>query len=148
VRRVTEKRYWRSVVSSTFHGRDIFAPIAGWLSRGVAGACFGLETQDWVRLEFPACDIGESEIIGEVMFIDDFGNVITSIPETAMPARGTVRHGKENVATRVHTYADGRPGELAYLVSSSGFMEIAVVQGNAARRLGARPGDTVHVQRG
>jgi S-adenosylmethionine hydrolase len=145
VRRLTEKRYWRSVVSSTFHGRDIFAPVASWLSRGVAGECFGPEIQDWVRLKFPVCATGNSEIVGEVMFIDDFGNVISSIPEKTVPARATVRHAKETVTGRVQTYADGQAGELVYLISSSGFLEIAEVQGNAALRLGARLGDTVHV---
>jgi S-adenosylmethionine hydrolase len=79
------------------------------------------------------------------MFIDDFGNVITSIPETVLPTRATVRHGQETIATRLRAYADGQPGELVYLVSSSGFLEITVVQGNAARRLRAQLGDIVHV---
>jgi S-adenosylmethionine hydrolase len=145
VRHITESRYWRNSVSSTFHGRDILAPVAGWLSRGVAPECFGPEIQDWVRLQLPACDIGTTEIAGEVMFIDDFGNVITSIPENAVPARATVRHGKETMVRRLRSYADGQAGELVYLISSSGYLEIAQVQGNAARQLSARVGDTVHV---
>jgi S-adenosylmethionine hydrolase len=145
VRRLTEERYWRNQVSSTFHGRDIFAPVAGWLSRGVAAECFGPPTQEWVRLPLPACEIGASEVVGEVMFIDDFGNVITSIPESAVPARATVQHGKESVTRRLEAYADGQAGELGYLISSSGFLEITAAYGNAARRLSARVGDTVHV---
>jgi len=146
VRQVTESRYWRNAVSPTFHGRDIFAPVAGWLSRGVAAECFGPETSSWVRLGLPACDIGTEEIVGEVMFIDDFGNVISSIPENAVPAGARVQHGQEIVTRRLQTYADAQTGELVYLMSSSGFLEIAEVQGNAARRLGARPGDAVHVK--
>jgi S-adenosyl-L-methionine hydrolase (adenosine-forming) len=145
VRHVTERRYWRSAVSSTFHGRDIFAPVAGWLSRGVAAECFGPEIQDWVRLPLPACHIGASQITGEVMFIDDFGNVVTSIPENAVPPRATVRHGKESISRRLRTYAEGQSRELVYLISSSGFLEIAEVEGNAAQRLSARVGDIIHV---
>jgi S-adenosylmethionine hydrolase len=147
VRQVTERRYWRNAVSSTFHGRDIFAPVAGWLSRGLAAECFGPETAEWVRLQWPACQIDSSEITGEVMFIDDFGNVITSIPEGAVPAQATVQHGKESVTRRLKTYADGQAGELVYLMSSSGFLEIAQVEGNAALWLGARPGDIVRLLR-
>jgi S-adenosylmethionine hydrolase len=147
VRRATETRYWRQRVSATFHGRDIFAPVAGWLSRGVAAECFGREISEWMRLPLPACQIEANEIVGEIIFIDDFGNVITSIPENAVPARARVQHGNETVGRRLKTYADGQAGELGYLMSSSGFLEIAQVQGNAARRLGVRPGDTVHVRK-
>jgi S-adenosylmethionine hydrolase len=145
VRRVTERSYWRSEVSSTFHGRDIFAPVAGWLSRGIAPECFGQETKEWVRLPFPGCDLRATEIIGAVVFIDDFGNVVTSIPEKVVPPSATVRHGTQSISRRVRTYAEGQAGELVCLIGSSGFLEIAEVQGHAARRLNARAGDAVHV---
>jgi S-adenosylmethionine hydrolase len=136
---VTERRFWRPVVSPTFHGRDIFAPVAGYLSLGINPAELGPPAGDWARLAWPAPVRSADHLAGEVIFVDHFGNLISNVPDSALSACGArdlhVRVGETTVARRVRTYADAAPGELVALVSSSGLLEVAVIRGNAARRL-------------
>src|SRR5262249_51694809 len=84
VRRVTTTKYWRQTVSATFHGRDLLAPIAGHLSLGVDPPQFGPVESEWIRIETPMPKVGANQIRGEVLFIDDFGNLITNIPARAI----------------------------------------------------------------
>src|SRR5438128_2566059 len=77
--RLTERRFWRESVSATFHGRDILAPVAGHLSRGLPPDELGPRTSQWVTLNLPAPRPGAKRIEGEVVFVDDFGNLITNI---------------------------------------------------------------------
>ncbi|MFN4257744.1 MAG: S-adenosyl-l-methionine hydroxide adenosyltransferase family protein [Gemmataceae bacterium] len=135
VRRLIETAYWRSNVSATFHGRDIFAPVAGWLSRGLDPQALGPLTTEWVSLPKPALEPTVNGWRGEVVFIDHFGNLITNIPGAALATAQTILMDNREVANRVRTYADAAPGTLVALVSSGGWLEIAVVQGNAAQRL-------------
>ena len=87
VRHITAERYFLQPVSQTFHGRDIFAPVAGWLSKGVAPAEFGPEISDYVRLPLPAVErVGENSLRGVVLKVDKFGNLITNISEQDAPA--------------------------------------------------------------
>jgi S-adenosyl-L-methionine hydrolase (adenosine-forming) len=151
VRRLAEPRYWRPEVSSTFHGRDVFAPAAAHLSLGVDPALFGPVMSDWVRLDFPEPVLSPNLLTGEVVFVDRFGNLITNIPATACadwpvrPARVTV--ADREVTQRVRTYGQAPAGTLVALISSVGTLEVAVVQGNAACELGLSTGAPVCVQR-
>ena len=87
VRHVTAERYFLQPVSQTFHGRDVFSPVAGWLSKGVAPAEFGPEISDYVRLALPAVErVGENSLRGVVLKVDKFGNLITNISEQEAPA--------------------------------------------------------------
>ena len=87
VRHVTAERYFLQPVSQTFHGRDVFSPVAGWLSKGVAPAEFGPEISDYVRLSLPVVErIGENSLRGVVLKVDKFGNLITNISEQDAPA--------------------------------------------------------------
>src|SRR5208337_881897 len=87
VRQVTAERYFLQPVSQTFHGRDVFAPVAGWLSKGVAPAEFGPQISDYVRLPLPAVErIGDNTLRGVVLKVDKFGNLITNINDQAAPA--------------------------------------------------------------
>lgn len=148
--RVTERRYWRPEVSATFHGRDIFAPVAGHLSRGLDPRQLGPVTSEWVQLQSPAPVLGPERLAGEVIFVDDFGNLLTNIPGAAFTAlqdravRITV--AGHQVPRRVRTYGEAEPGSLVALVSSNGSLEVAVTQGSAAARLGVRAGAQVEVQ--
>src|SRR5271169_1125677 len=82
VRHVTAERYFLQPVSRTFHGRDVFSPVAGWLSKGVAPADFGPEITDYVRLPFPAVEhISTNEVRGGIVKVDKFGNLITNLSE-------------------------------------------------------------------
>jgi S-adenosylmethionine hydrolase len=148
-RRLSEPCYWRTSVSATFHGRDILAPVAGWLSRGLNPEKLGPLVSEWIQLQLPAPKLTENRLSGEVVFIDHYGNLISNIPGepfailTTRPVRITIA-GQE-INRRVRTYAEADPGTLVALVSSSGRLEVAVVQGNAAQRLTAKIGDPVIV---
>jgi S-adenosylmethionine hydrolase len=150
--RVSEPRFWRSPVSDTFHGRDIFAPVAAHLSRGTPPGALGPPVTDWVRLRVPMPYVGADRLAGEVVFVDHFGNLITNIPGSALkdfpPTATRVTVGDHEVPRPVRTYAETEPGTLVALVSSSGGMlEVAVNQGSAARILRAGVGTRVEVAR-
>jgi S-adenosylmethionine hydrolase len=149
VRRIENPRYGRPHISATFHGRDILAPVAGWLSRGLDPANLGTVTNDWVRLRLPEPSRTDGHVSGEVVFVDRFGNLITNIPGDWLPELGVgatcVMVGSEAVTHRVRTYADAELGTAAALVSSFGTLEIGVVQGNAAERLKAGLGTPVKI---
>lgn len=147
VRRLEEPRWWRQPVSATFHGRDILAPVAGHLSLGLDPRTLGPMTTEWIRLDRRQPIAGPDSLTGAVEFVDHFGNLITNLPGDVLitqderPLRITVS-GQE-VARRVRTYAEAKPGTLVALVSSTGMLEVAVVQGNAADQLQATVGTEV-----
>jgi S-adenosylmethionine hydrolase len=151
VRRLAEPGYWRTPVSATFHGRDILAPVAGWLSRGLNPDLLGPTIDDWIRLEWPVPLLGPDRLAGEVLFVDRFGNLITNIPGSAVAAlssqRVRITVGPEEVVRQVRTYAEAEPGTPVALISSAGLLEVAVNQGHAAQRLGAALGTPVNVAR-
>src|SRR5262249_51335483 len=107
----------------------------------------GPEVSDWVRLEWPKAAIGKTAVRGQVIFVDHFGNLITNIPASAIHSPPAILMlGKQSIRRRFHwvrTYADAKPHSLAALVSSADTVEIAVVQGNAAKKLRAEVGTPV-----
>ncbi|MBY0524130.1 MAG: SAM-dependent chlorinase/fluorinase [Gemmataceae bacterium] len=148
VRRLTERRYWREPVSNTFHGRDILAPVAAHLSLGIAADQLGPQVAAYVQLQTPVphFDPQRSLWSGEVAFIDAFGNLISNIPATTLgdgPAR--IEVNGHPVPRRVRTYGEADPGALVALVSSTGMLEVAVVQGHAANYLNVKVGAPVAV---
>lgn len=147
--RVSEPRFFRPVVSATFHGRDIFAPVAAYLSLGMNPADLGPVVTRWHELRWPAPTRTADSISGEVIFVDHFGNLISNISGSVMahlPASTRVAIAGGIPTRRVRTYAEAPRGELVSLISSSGLLEVAVVQGNAAQQLGARVGTPVQVE--
>jgi S-adenosylmethionine hydrolase len=128
-RAVTNRGLFLENVSSTFHGRDIFAPVAARLARGLPSERVGPRIRSIVRL--PRTN-------GRVVWIDRFGNVVTDLP----PGPTRLRFRGRRIPV-VPTYAAARRGRLVAVVGSSGTLEIAAVEGNAARRLGARVGEAV-----
>lgn len=145
VYRLAERRYWRSTVSATFHGRDILAPVAGHLSLGVRPDELGPSVAEWARLALPEPFVMTEGLRGEVVVVDDFGNLVTNI-RLELPA-GPVRIAGTTVSQRVRTYGEAEPGTLVALIGSTGRLEIAVVNGSAARRLGVGAGTSVQVDR-
>lgn len=145
--RLAEPRWWRQPVSATFHGRDILAPVAAHLSLGVAPEALGPPLGEWVRLESRPPRPTAHGLAGEVVFVDQFGNLITNIPGNAVAEMSLLlRVAGRPVPRRVRTYAEAAPGELVALTGSDGLLEIAVVQGNAAQMLGAGVGTSVQVE--
>lgn len=147
VHELTEPAYRRAEVSPTFHGRDILAPAAGHLSLGLDPGRLGPRVAQWVSLPLP-CPVADGhEVHGEVLFVDHFGNLITNVRASTLPAEGPAEVVVEKAPVRrwVRTYGEASPGELVALISSGGFLEIAVAQGDASRRLGVRRGAAVRV---
>lgn len=148
IRTLTERRFWRPVVSATFHGRDVFAPVAAYLARGLPPAELGpLHTQP-VQLALPTAVCDAQTCSGEIQFIDDFGNLITNIPAaevSQLPAWVVIGNREPLHLPWVRTYGDAPVGTLVCLFSSDGFLEIAQVQGNAARRLQVHVGEPVRL---
>jgi S-adenosylmethionine hydrolase len=142
--RLTNPAFRRRVVSRTFHGRDVFAPAAGNLSLGLDPINLGPIVSDWKQLHIPGVEIRPNEVHGEVVFVDDFGNLITNIPPNVA---GTAVIGEVEVTQRVSAYGEAPAGTLVMLTSSFDTLEIAEVQGNAARRLGAQVGTPIVLRR-
>src|SRR5262249_10232528 len=128
------------------HGRDILAPVAGHLSLGLDPHLLGPAVQEWAVLESRPVEVRPEGLVGEVVFVDDFGNLITNLPGTVLddPER-CVFVGEEHVGTQVRTYADAVPGTPIALRSSTDHLEIAITQGNAAARLQAGVGTPVRI---
>jgi S-adenosylmethionine hydrolase len=148
--RLTERRFWRPTVSSTFHGRDILAPVAAHLSLGEDPRNLGQPFDDWVRLETPSPAIEPDRLVGEVIFIDHFGNLITNIPGEAFARmhdrQAQIMVGDQEVACRVRAYGEADIGTLVALVSSADLLEVAMTGGSAQKKLGARIGTPVSVR--
>jgi S-adenosyl-L-methionine hydrolase (adenosine-forming) len=133
--------------SSTFHGRDLFAPVAAFLAGGGELAALGPEVADPVRLPWPRAVRDGEEVRGECLVADAFGNVATSIRDTDLAPRLAPRVDVAGALARfVVTYGEGRPGELLAMIGSSGRLELAVREGSAAARLGAFRGAPVRVR--
>jgi S-adenosylmethionine hydrolase len=134
--------FWRVLEpSASFHGRDIFGPVAAHLARGVPLEQVGTPVDDLVRSALPSSD-GR---VGEVIHVDIYGNLVTSVLASNLPARFDVRVNGQT-ARGVAYYADAPPGALLALVGSSGLLEISVRDGNAAQVTGALRGTPVSVQ--
>lgn len=149
---LTERRFWLPEVSATFHGRDIFAPSAAWLARGTALHEFGraLTTLTTAQLSLPV-PLGARELQGQIIHIDRFGNCITNITEEhlykhELGQRIVVQIIDQQLPGLFRTYMDGPPGTPMCLIGSSGHVELAVFNGNAAQYLGVAIGDKLRVR--
>ena len=153
VRHITAERYFLQPVSQTFHGRDIFSPVAGWLSKGVAPTEFGPEIADYLRLPLPAVRHGEPDhLCASVLKVDKFGNLITNLSELDVPAlfssaapRVKLRIAGCIVTRMCRSYAEGGEEEFFVIVGSSGYLEIAARQASAAQKLCVGVGEPIAV---
>ncbi|MGE0755993.1 MAG: S-adenosyl-l-methionine hydroxide adenosyltransferase family protein [Pirellulaceae bacterium] len=147
---ITNRLYFSPEVSATFHGRDIMAPVAAHLSLGLHPERLGPRLAALVQIPAVEPTVKVNLIHGQVLWIDSFGNVITNITTRHLalgPAGApvTVGFGEHRITGIVTTYGQSTPGSLVALIGSSGRLELAVVNGNAASLLAARPDDPVHV---
>lgn len=143
------RNFWRSSVSSTFHGRDIMAPIAAHLSLGVSLHQIGTAATDPVLLDVSSPHFEGRQLTGKIINIDRFGNLITDISLAILrqipTAELVVRIEQREVAGISQTYGQRPSGTLVALVGSKGQLELAVVNGNAAAETGALIADAVVV---
>jgi len=149
---LTSEHYFLQPVSKTFHGRDIFAPVAAWLTKSWQSSAFGEPITDFVRFSLPKPKAEGNTIKGVVLKIDHFGNLMTNLtPENAPSiftesAKFTIRVGNSAVTKIAPTFAAGAAGEPLAIVGSSGYLEIAVNRGSAARTLATARGAEVTVE--
>jgi S-adenosyl-L-methionine hydrolase (adenosine-forming) len=148
VRHITADHYWLKPVSNTFHGRDIFAPVAAWLSKGVEADNFGEVIVDYVKINLPRParlrQAGGLRVEGEVLRVDKFGNLITNltpgdIPEVLAenPPPFRIVINQREITSLRRSFAEGPPSEVFAILGSSGFIEIGTNRGSAAEALDA-----------
>ena len=153
VRHVTGEHYFLQPVSQTFHGRDIFSPVAAYLAKGVDPMKFGDEVTDFVRFSAPKPKpANEHTLRGVVLKVDRFGNLITNItPQDAPmlfganPSGFKIVLGSREITEIKESYAQGTPGEVFVILGSMGFLEIAANRGAAAQLLGVGKGTEVNI---
>ena len=135
-------------ISTTFHGRDIFAPAATYLDKGTKPNEFGPEIKNPVLPLFPAVERSNNVLTGEVLYIDGFGNIITNIQEKNMLNSQIFNVKLTEVSVKIKfakAYAEAEPNEPIVLVGSYGFVEIAINKGNAADKFNVKVGDKITV---
>jgi S-adenosylmethionine hydrolase len=146
---LTNSRYHLSPVSYTFHGRDIFAPAAAHLARGIPLAELGQPLTEIITFPIPRPQIRpDGTIVGQVIHVDRFGNLITSITSKDLvdhspPGGSVVKIKGQSIRGIVNTYAEVTPGKLLALIGSEGHLEISVSGSSASQTLAAKAGDEV-----
>jgi S-adenosylmethionine hydrolase len=149
LREVTNQNYFLPELSRTFEGRDKMAPVAAWLSRGISCEEFGPEATSYKKLKVEKPQIKKEEIIGHILYIDKFGNLITNIPEGMLELLQK-KTGKKTFRLSVvdreitsfeQSYTSVEKGDLLFLVGSLGLIEIAAKESSAAQKLKIKYGD-------
>jgi S-adenosylmethionine hydrolase len=153
---IEEKKYFLSDRSRTFHGRDVFAPVAAHISAGVSIDAFGPRVRSMKRILHSLPRIPTSgRIEGEIVHVDSFGNLITNIDEETIRKvfprinkRGLVIHcGGRSIHGLSDAYGEAKRGQALALIGSYGLMELAVRDGSASVTLGTKRGGAVTVER-
>lgn len=141
-------------LSSTFHGRDLFAPAAAMCARGEAGLLRGGPLEPHLLAQVYPSRKGEGLLHGHILHVDRFGNCISSLHRSDLASLGaedrelTIRCGSFRATGLLATYSEAAPGEPLCLIGSSGFLEIAVREGNAAAALGIGTGHELEAAAG
>jgi len=146
---LTNTEYFLATRSHTFHGRDVFAPVAAHVSLGIAPEQLGPSLTTMEQLTLPRVEYSEAGLTGNVIYIDHFGNLITNISETDLQpfSKENLLVSIDNVRIQgvVASYAAVEIGAPAALINSWGMLEVAVRNGSAAQRLGVLSGHPVHL---
>jgi len=144
--------YHLKPTSATFHGRDIFAPVAGYLSLGIPAHDFGTKINSLNRLAWPEVIRAEGAIQGRIVYVDRFGNLITNVQERDLKSlqreRVTISIGEVTIQGLSTNYHAGAERGYVALINSWGLLEISLFGGNAQLGSGAKAGDSVHIQGG
>jgi S-adenosylmethionine hydrolase len=150
VRALQNKAYFLKSVSQTFHGRDVFAPVAAHLARGVSIAKLGPAITDFVRLDWPEPKAYGKSVQGEVIYIDKFGNAITNFAaatvENLSGKHFEILKGRKRICAIGTHYQSVRARQAVAVPGSSGYLEIAVNGGNASAILGLHVEDPIEVR--
>jgi hypothetical protein len=150
---ITSREYTRPKISRTFHGRDIFSYAAAYVAKGISPYKFGPEIHDYVIPEFAKPHFKENELFGEIVHVDDFGNVITNISEKDLEKIGVhegcllqVKLGGKALKIKLcSAYGEVHVQSPLTIIDSSDFLEVAVNQGEAAKAFNVKTGDFIQV---
>jgi S-adenosylmethionine hydrolase len=151
IHEITNPRLMLPRVSNTFHGRDIFAPAAAHLANGVHPAEFGSEISDAVKPDFTKVTLRKDVLVGEVLHVDNFGNIITNIGEKEIARirmKDVVNVELPNQKLRLKlckAYGEAKTQEPLALIGSHNYLEMAINQGNAAEKFKVSPGDKIKI---
>ena len=156
VRELTARHYFLGDVSSTFHGRDVFSPVAARLTAGVEPSALGPHIQDYVRLGIPQpWWVTDEEIQGEIIYIDRFGNLASNISESLIGHRIASSQTRDKVNIEMGSvdiqglnsfYGERSPGEPGAVINSWGYLEVYLNLGNATQSLGIGKGQSLRVR--
>jgi len=147
---LTQQKYFLPKVSMTFHGRDIFAPVAAHLSLGIKPNAFGYEINSLEKIGFQKPIIKEGKLLGEIFHFDTFGNLVSNIDKEKLFQfiKGrpfVIRAGRKTIHGLKKGYWEGKKGEPIALLGSGGFLEISIREGNAQKVLKVKRGDRIIV---
>jgi S-adenosyl-L-methionine hydrolase (adenosine-forming) len=147
---LNNERYFLPQVRPTFHGRDLFAPVAAHLSLGMKPESFGVEIEAWEELNVNRPEPKGKELAGEIIHIDTFGNLVSNIDEQTLFGftKGrpfSVKVGRGSFPGLKRGYWEGKRGEVIALIGSGGFLEISVREGNAQKKLKVKKTGRVRV---
>jgi S-adenosylmethionine hydrolase len=145
--KVSKKKYFLADLSTTFHARDIFAPVAAYLSLGVDVSEFGSPAKQCSKLLLPQSKEARNKLTGEIIHIDRFGNLISNMEVDRLYKKhiATIRVGKRLFNQLSRSYSEIPIGKVGALIGSSGLLEIAVNQGSAQNALKAKIGTSVEI---
>ena len=149
---ISSSHYFLPMSGSTFHGRDIFAPVAAWLSKGVDSHKFGEEIYDYIKIPSPKPSLSNNTITGEIVSIDNFGNAISNIKRDDLPkpASGEYRNNFRIIYNNeglqlVNYYAENKSPCLSSIINSFGHIELFAYRDSAADKFNIKIGDSVTV---
>jgi S-adenosylmethionine hydrolase len=147
---LNQDRFFLKPISHTFHGRDIFASVAGWLSKGIPPCDFGPRTEDFLTLKLPLPRRTGQRVLGTILRIDKFGNLITNLTARDFPEpfRGyALRVAGHEIRQHLSSYAEAEPKKPFTIFGSSGYLEISVNRGSAASQLKVREREEFELER-
>lgn len=143
---LTDEKFFAARVSQTFHGRDVFATVAAHLSKGIQSSEFGAEIKNFIHHKTAKPQaVSETEIEAETIHIDHFGNIITNLEQTDLPAKFTLTIGGKTIDKTQNYFAEAEQSEMFMIKGSAGFLEIVAFQDSAANLLKVKIGEKITI---
>ncbi|MDZ7260988.1 MAG: SAM-dependent chlorinase/fluorinase, partial [candidate division KSB1 bacterium] len=147
---LSNRKYFLPAISRTFHGRDVFAPVAAHLSLGLPLESLGEAVDNYIAGQLREPSVNQEGIEGQILYVDRFGNLITNISEALVKQYLEGRAfeiclGNRTITRISRCYSEGSSEEPVAVLGSSGYLEISVNQARADRLLGVKEGDTIRI---
>lgn len=145
---LNQPAYWLPEVSNVFHGRDIFSPVGAHIANGVPLSRLGDPIDDVIRIRIPVVEVADNALKGEIIIIDNFGNLLTNILREHLDSieNPLFQVGDFQIKGLAQTFGSKKPGELVAVIGEANELTISVVNGNAQERTRAQLGDVIEVR--